>query len=216
VSGLASAKRPIGIYGGSFDPVHLGHLRTALEVSELLTLDRVHFLPSRLPPHREAPLADADMRLQMLEAAVADLDSFLVDQRELKRSGESYTIDTLVSLREELPDRSLVMIVGMDAFLGLPNWHRAAELLDHAHVVVAHRPGWLPPRTGLIGEWLATHQTDDPAALATGTGKILVHPVTALDISSTAIRDGIKAGSDPRFLVPESVRTILEQTRCYA
>lgn len=216
MSATSTATRPIGLYGGSFDPVHLGHLRTALEVSELLNLDRVHFLPSRLPPHREAPRAEADIRVRMLEAAVANVDGFHVDQRELQRAGESYTIDTLMSLREELPGRSLVLILGMDAFLGLPDWHRAGELIDYAHFIVAHRPGWQPPQTGVIGEWLAERLAPGPEALATGAGRFYVHPVTALDISSTAIRDGIKRGGDPRFLVPESVRTILEQSQCYA
>ena len=216
MSGAVNRTRPIGLYGGSFDPVHLGHLRTALEVSELLDLERVHFLPSRLPPHREAPLAGPDVRVQMLEAALAEVPSFHVDQRELARGGPSYTIDTLESLRRESAQRSLVLILGMDAFLGLPDWHRATEIMDHAHLMVAHRPGWEPPQTGIIGEWLAVRRVNAPAALSEGAGAIYVHPVTALDISSTAIRDLIGRGADPRLLVPQSVRRILEQTRCYS
>ena len=115
MSPAGDAQRPIGLYGGSFDPVHFGHLRTALEVSGLLNLDSVLFLPSRLPPHREAPRADADVRVQMLAAAIADVDEFSLDQRELQRDGPSYTIDTLASLRDEMPDRSFVLILGMDA-----------------------------------------------------------------------------------------------------
>jgi nicotinate-nucleotide adenylyltransferase len=88
--------------------------------------------------------------------------------------------------------------------------------MDHAHLMVAHRPGWEPPQTGIIGEWLAARRVNAPAALREGAGGIYVHPVTALDISSTAIRDLIGRGADPRFLVPESVRRILEQTRCYS
>lgn len=215
MSPAGDAQRPIGLYGGSFDPVHFGHLRTALEVSGLLNLDSVLFLPSRLPPHREAPRAGADVRVQMLAAAIADVDEFSLDQRELQRDGPSYTIDTLAALREEMPDRSFVLILGMDAFLGLPDWHQAAALPDYTHFMVAHRPGWEPPRTGTVGEWLAARQTLVPGELATGTGRIYVHAVTALDISSTDIRALIARGGDPRFLVPEAVRGIIKQTNCY-
>lgn len=210
-----ASSRSIGIYGGSFDPVHFGHLRTALEVCELLDLEAVRFLPSRLPPHREAPRAGPDLRVQMLEAAVAEVGRFSVDQRELQRTGPSYTIDTLISLHHELPGQSFVLILGMDAFLGLPDWHRAEELADYTHFMVAHRPGWQPPDTGVLGSWLATRQTRVPSDLATGAGRIYVHPVTALDISSTAIRERIAGGGDPRFLVPESVREVLTQSNCY-
>ncbi len=211
-----ATSRPIGLYGGSFDPVHLGHLRTALEVCELLDLEALRFLPSRLPPHRDEPRAAADLRVRMLEAAIADEKRFGVDRRELDRSGASYTIDTLESLHEELPGQSFVLILGMDAFLGLPDWHRAEELADYTHFMVAHRPGWQPPTTGLLGSWLAAREVTVPGELATGSGFIYVHPVTALDISSTAIRELIAAGSDPRYLVPEAVRDILNQSHCYA
>lgn len=211
-----AAGRPIGLYGGSFDPVHFGHLRTALEVCELLDLQAVRFMPSRLPPHREAPRAGSDLRVQMLEAAIAGMDRFSVDERELQRSGASYTIDTLVSLHQELPGHSFVLILGMDAFLGLPDWHRAAELADYTHFMVAHRPGWRPPTAGLLGSWLAARQTSAAGDLSTGAGRIYVHPVTALDISSSAIRKLMAGGGNPRFLVPESVRAILEQSHCYA
>lgn len=209
-------KRPIGLCGGSFDPVHFGHLRTALEVGGLLQLDSVRFVPSRLPPHREAPLASGNLRVQMLEAAIAGVDNFSVDQRELRREGASYTIDTLLSLHEEMPDRSFVLILGMDAFLGLPGWHRAEELFDYTHFVVAHRPGWEPPRTGALGDWLDARQVDAPGELSAGAGRIYVCPVTLLDISSTDIRAGVAGGGDPRYLVPESVRRIIVQKHCYS
>lgn len=211
-----AASGPVGLYGGSFDPVHLGHLRTALEACELLDLAGLRFLPSHLPPHREAPRAASNLRVQMLEAAISDVSLFSVDDRELRRGGASYTIDTLRALREELPGQSFVLILGMDAFLGLPDWHRSEELPDYTHFMVAHRPGWEPPTTGLLGDWLAARRTDEPGDLRVGAGRVYVHPVTALDISSTAIRELVAGGGDPRFLVPESVRAILEQTQCYA
>lgn len=216
MSSASDDRRPIGLYGGSFDPVHFGHLRTALEVSELLQLDSVRFLPSRLPPHREAPLADGNLRVKMLEAAITEVDNFSVDQRELRRNGASYTIDTLLSLHEEFPGRSFVLILGMDAFLGLPGWHRAEELADYTHFMVAHRPGWQPPHTGTIGDWLEERQASAPGELCGGAGRIYVHPVTPLDISSTDIRALIAGGGDPRYLVPESVRRIIVETHCYS
>jgi nicotinate-nucleotide adenylyltransferase len=216
VSAAAKAPAgPVGIYGGSFDPVHFGHLRTALELQHGLGLAGVLFIPSRRPPHRGAPRADADARVQMLQAALNGVPEFALDLRELQREGPSYTIDTLMSLREEAPERSLVLILGMDAFLGLLNWHRAAELPEYTHFIVAHRPGWQPPATGVLGEWLAARQTRTPDDLKAGAGRVFVHPVTALDISSTAIRNAVAAGGDPRFLVPEAVRVIIARTRCY-
>ena len=212
---MSNALGPIGVYGGSFDPVHFGHLRTALEASELLDLAAVKFVPSRLPPHRDAQHAAADLRVRMLQAALAGVADFTVDERELGRAAVSYTIDTLASLHDELPGQSLVLILGMDAFLGLPAWHRAEELSQYAHFMVAHRPGWEPPRSGVLGRWLAERRTAAPADLATGTGRIYVHPVTALDISSSGVRERVAAGGDPRFLVPDPVRAMILDTRCY-
>jgi nicotinate-nucleotide adenylyltransferase len=206
---------PVGIYGGSFDPVHFGHLRTALEVRRLLDLDSVRFIPARLPPHRPAPQAADRLRLRMLEAAVAGVEGFALDSRELERDGPSYTVDTLAALREEAPDRALILILGMDAFLGLPDWHRAGDLPAYAHFMIAHRPGWEPPTIGVLGEWLSARQTRDPRDLRSGAGRAYVHSVTGLDISSTAIRAEVARGGDPRFLVPDAVREILATSGCY-
>src|SRR5204863_186003 len=132
---------PIGIFGGTFDPIHYGHLRTAFELWQTLKLAEVRFMPSGNPPHRVRTLADAALRVQMVRVAVADQPAFIVDDREVRRAGASYTFDTLTELRRENPERSLCLLLGMDAFLGLPSWHRWRELFELAHVVVAHRPG---------------------------------------------------------------------------
>jgi nicotinate-nucleotide adenylyltransferase len=128
--------RAIGIFGGTFDPIHYGHLRTALELKGLLALDKVHIVPCANPPHRTAPMSDGSLRLRMVAAAVAGEPGFVADDRELERAGVSYTIDTLASFRAELPGRSLCLLLGMDAFLGLPQWHRWGELIELAHIVV--------------------------------------------------------------------------------
>jgi nicotinate-nucleotide adenylyltransferase len=209
--------RPIGIFGGTFDPIHYGHLRTALELEQTLGLGVVHFVPCATPPHRSAPLTDGWLRLKMVEAAIRGEPKFLADDRELRRPGLSYTIDTLASFRAELPDAPLCLLLGMDAFLGLPQWHRWRELFDVAHVVVAHRPGWQAPRDGTLGDLLKARGNASPAELgARPAGLLHVRPVTQLEISSTDLRDLLRAGRDPKFLVPDAVRQIILETECYA
>jgi len=209
--------RPIGIFGGTFDPIHLGHLRTAFELWQGLRLTEVHFVPANTPPGRDQPLADASLRLAMVKAAVADQPGFVVDDRELRRSGVSYSVDTLSELRSEHPGRSLCLLLGMDAFLGLPNWHRWRELFDLAHIVVAHRPGWKAPTKGPLGEVMVDRGTGAVRELhEKPAGRIYVQSVTQLEISSTELRQLINAGRDPRYLVPDEVRTIILDSGCYA
>jgi nicotinate-nucleotide adenylyltransferase len=209
--------QPIGLFGGAFDPIHYGHLRTAFELWQELRLTEVRFLPTGNPPHREPLYADADLRLRMVEAAIADQPSFVVDDREIRRTGVSYSVDTLTELRAEYPRRSLCLLLGMDAFLGLPNWHRWRELLGLAHIVVAHRPGWKAPTMGPLGEVMVDHGTGSIRDLhEQPAGRVYVHAVTQLEISSTDLRQLIVAGRDPRYLVPDAVRQIIYETRCYA
>ena len=208
---------PIGIYGGTFDPIHYGHLRTALELLKTLALTQVHFVPCANPPHRGVPMTDGALRLRMVAAAIRDEPGFVADDRELKRSGLSYTVDTLESFRAEYPTRSLCLLLGMDAFLDLPLWNRWRELLDLAHVVVAHRPGWKAPEIGTLGELLRQRKTANAADLQRApSGRVHVQAVTQLEISSTDLRASIRAGLDPRFLMPDSVRQIITETECYA
>jgi nicotinate-nucleotide adenylyltransferase len=210
--------RPIGIFGGTFDPIHYGHLRTALELKQRLDLAAVHFVPVASPPHRSAPLNDGRLRLRMVEAAIRGEPGFVADDRELQRPGLSYTVDTLTSFRGELgADRPLCLLLGMDAFLGLPQWHRWGDLLELAHVAVAHRPGWEVPRAGVLGDWLLTRRAPSARELATKpAGFVHVQPVTQLEISSTDLRDTLRAGRDPKYLVPDGVRQIILETECYA
>jgi len=208
--------RAIGMFGGTFDPIHYGHLRTAFEMLQALEFDEVRFVPCGDPPHRSNTFADARLRFRMVEAAIAGQAGFVSDDRELRRDGPSYSIDTLVGLREEFPDCSLGLIVGMDAFLGLPKWHRWAEILDLAHIVVAHRPGWKAPGIGPLGDWISKYGTHRVADLHKSThGSIHIHAVTQLEIASTEIRDLVAAGRDPRFLMPDAVSSIIEETEVY-
>ncbi len=209
--------QPIGLFGGTFDPIHYGHLRTAFELRQLLRLTEVRFLPTGNPPHREQTIANAELRLRMVRAAVAGEPAFTVDDREMRRSGVSYSVDTLAELRVEHPHRSLCLLLGMDAFLGLPHWHRWRELLALAHVVVAHRPGWKAPTHGPLGEVMVDHGTGSIRDLhEQPAGKVYIHAVTQLEISSTELRQLILAGRDPRYLVPDEVRRLLLDTQCYS
>ena len=199
--------RPIGVFGGTFDPVHYGHLRSAFEMLQALDFEEVRFIPCSDPPHRGVTYATAAQRYRLVEVAIAEQPGFVADDRELKRDGPSYTVDTLATLRAEFPDRSLGLIVGMDAFLGLPEWYRWDEILDTAHIVVAHRPGWKAPDIGALGDLISEHGTHRVRDLHAAThGRIHIHAVTQLEIASTEIRDLIAAGRDPRFLMPDAVR----------
>ena len=199
--------KPIGIFGGTFDPIHYGHLRSAFEMLQALDFDEVRFIPCSDPPHRGVTFATAAQRFRLVELAVAGQSGFSADDRELRRGGPSWTIDTLVDLREEFPGRSLGLIVGMDAFLGLPAWHRWEEILDNAHIVVAHRPGWKAPDIGVLGDLIAERGTHRVGDLHESThGRVHIHAVTQLEIASTEIRDLVAAGRDPRFLMPDAVR----------
>ena len=208
--------KPMGIFGGTFDPIHYGHLRTAFEMLQALRFDEVRFIPCGDPPHRGMTFADAELRFRMVDAAIQGQTGFISDDRELRRDGPSYSVDTLIGLREEFPDRSLGLIVGMDAFLGLHDWHRWDEILDFAHIVVAHRPGWRAPDIGPLGELISdygTHRVDDLHEAI--HGRIHIHAVTQLEIASTEIRALVAAGRDPRFLMPDAVRNVIEETSIY-
>jgi len=207
---------PMGVFGGTFDPIHYGHLRSAFEMLQALRFDEVRFIPCGDPPHRGATFADAELRFRMVDAAISGQDGFVSDDRELRREGLSYSIDTLIDLREEFPERSLGLIVGMDAFLGLPQWHRWDEILKFAHIVVAHRPGWKAPDIGPLGDLITEHGTHRVDDLHEAThGRIHIHAVTQLEIASTEIRDLVAAGRDPRFLMPDAVRDVIEETGIY-
>ena len=208
---------PIGLFGGTFDPIHYGHLRTAFELWQLLRLEQVRFLPTGNPPHREASLAPSELRLQMVRAAIAGQSAFVVDDREMRRSGVSYTVDTLLDLRAQYQDRSLCLLLGMDAFLGVPHWHRWREIFDLAHVVVAHRPGWKAPITGPLGEVMVDRGTGNIRELhESRAGRVFVHAVTQLEIASTDLRALIQGNRDLRYLVPDAVRELIVTSGCYA
>jgi len=207
----------IGILGGTFDPIHYGHLRTALDVQQALGLEQVRFIPLRDPPHRGRPQLAAGERLALLQAALTGQPGFLADDRELHREGPSYTLDTLRSLRRELgPSVSLCLLLGQDAFLGFPEWHRPREILDLAHLVVMRRPDAPPPQRPELEPLVAGRQVEDPARLRLAPGGLLYWVrVTQLEISATAIRELLARDLSPRFLLPDAVLERIRQRGLY-
>ncbi len=206
----------IGILGGTFDPIHFGHLRTALDMLQALRLSELRFLPCGTPPHRAPPIASGAQRLAMLRLAVADEPGLEIDTRELDRAGPSYMVDTLSSLREEVGVTPLVLIVGTDAFLGLPTWHRWLQLGELAHIVVAHRPGWVPEPAAELAAWMETRRVAEVSALhAAPAGRVLFQEVTQLDIAASRIRALIAAGHSARFLAPASVLGYIRTEHLY-
>ena len=209
--------RLIGIFGGTFDPIHYGHLRMAVYRWHALDLAEVRFIPASDPPHRGQTFAPAALRMDMVRAATAHEPGFTVDDRELNRDVLSYAGLIRDSLRKEHDDTPMGLIVGMDAFLGLTSWHRWEAILNLAHIIVAHRPGWKTPDTGVLGELIATHGTHRVEDLHDARhGRIHIHAVTQLEIASTEIRALVAAGRDPRFLMPDPVRDIIANSGCYA
>lgn len=214
---MSGRNRCIGIFGGMFDPIHYGHLRTALELLHQLALAEVRFVPCRNPPHRDAPLMSAELRLQMVSAAVQSEPLFKLDPREIRREGFSYTVDTLAELRAENPETPLSLLMGMDTFLGMPTWHDWSRIFDLAHVAVARRPGWQAPTEGVLAKLLADRGTESPLEVHESLcGKIHIATVTQLEISSTELRNSIAAGVDPMYLVPQGVRALILETETYA
>ncbi len=194
--------RPLAIFGGTFDPIHLGHLCVAWEASELLDAE-VLLMPSGTPPHRPPPMASAPQRLAMLQVALRDQTRLILDARELSRSGPSYTVDTLAELRAEHGDRPLVLLLGADAFAGVPSWHDWRRLFELAHVGVLSRPGAQAPLRDVLQQATADRWLDDPAALQSApAGRVIALPVTPLEISATRIRELLAAGREPRYQLP--------------
>ncbi len=203
----------IGIFGGTFDPVHNGHLRTALDVFEALSLDELRFIPLGRAVHREQPLTSPEKRLALLRSAIEAQPGFVVDERELRRNSPSYTLHTLESLRADLgAETPLCLLLGRDAFNAFHTWHQPETILQLAHLVVMDRPGHDVPEQGPLEELVQGRVTTEIVDLnGEPGGRILFQPVTRLDISSSDIRARLAAGRSIRWLVPESVRMILQQ-----
>jgi len=208
---------PIGILGGTFDPIHNGHLRLAVEAQEQCGLSAVHFIPSGTPPHRNTPRASAADRLHMVQLAVHNNPAFLADQRESYRTDACYTADTLAALREELGmQQPLCLLLGSDAFALLHTWHTWQRLFELAHIVVMQRPGqplgnaMANADPALLREY-TTRLAPSPQLLhESPCGHIAVLNIPALEISATDIRRRCAEGKNIHALVPDSVASFIQ------
>jgi nicotinate-nucleotide adenylyltransferase len=202
--------------GGTFDPIHIGHLRSALELRERLGFEQVRLVPCHRPPHRSEPGASAPQRLRMLELALAGDSALCADARELRRPGPSYTFDTLGELRAELGAQcSLSLIMGADAFAGLDTWHRWRELPQLAHIVVMARPDCPLPARGPVAELLQALRAESAVLHEKTCGAIVPVALTPLPISATAIRALLREGKSPRYLLPDAVLSFIGENALY-
>lgn len=208
---------PIGILGGTFDPIHNGHLRLAVEALEQCGLSEVHFIPSGTPPHREPPHASATDRLHMVQLAVHNNPAFLADQRETYRSDACYTVDTLTELRSELGSQQpLCLLLGSDAFLQLHTWRRWKDLFALAHIVVMQRPGqpvgntMVKAEPELLREYTFRLAPSPKALHESPAGHILVLNIPALEISATDIRQRCVDGKNIHYLLPDAVAHFIQ------
>ncbi|MES2579979.1 MAG: nicotinate-nucleotide adenylyltransferase [Pseudomonadota bacterium] len=211
-----------GVLGGTFNPIHFGHLRLAQELTDALNLSEVRFIPAANPPHKDAPDVSAVQRAEMVKLAIADNPSFKLDERELHRAGASYTIDTLISLRSEIgADSALCLIMGSDAFTQLNTWHRWQEILDYCHIILVQRPLITatnqPPLANELTLLLQNHYTENVSDLTMqNAGLIHMQTITALSISSTSIRASFKLKQIPRYLMPQTVIDYIATNQLYA
>ena len=208
--------KTIAIFGGTFDPIHLGHLQSALELKQRLQLDELRMLPCHLPPHRGSPGCSSRQRLEMVRLACADT-GLSVDDRELRRSGTSFSVDTLEELRAELGDAvSIIWVMGADAFNGLDTWHRWRDVLQLAHIVVIARPGETLPADGPVAELLQCRRTDDPERLrGAPCGCILPLSLSPYAIAATDIRASLKKGEAVDHVLPGGVVNYINTHHLY-
>lgn len=209
-------RKKIGIFGGTFDPIHIGHLRMALELKQQLNLDEMRLLPCHQPPHRSTPQVSSEQRAEMLRIALQDCPELQLDKRELQRDKPSYTYDTLLELRAECgSDVSLVLCMGEDAFAGIGNWYCWQELIRLAHIVVIARPGWSIPDSGDARDLLNKHVREVKSLDEQPAGSIVLQSPRLLPISATEIRQQISAGKSAQFLVSDAVWNYIKTNHLY-
>jgi len=212
-TGDRPAAGPIGIFGGTFDPIHYGHLRAAEDAREQLDLAEVCLIPAGRPALREAPVASAAQRFAMVELAIRGMPGFFADDRELRGPDTSYTVTTLESLRAERPHQPLCLLIGMDQFLAFERWHRWQEIPSLAHLVVLSRPGTPSPA---LPAWAEARRTDAVRVLhETPAGRLAFLPVRPQDISATRIRAAVARGESVSGLLPDAVLDYIRTNHLY-
>lgn len=219
----ANKRKTLGLFGGTFDPIHSAHLQMARELQQRLQLDEMRLLPCHIPPHRQAPGVSSEQRVKMVRLAIeetnkksSDVKTLSIDTRELNRDRPSYTIDTLRGLREELgQSQSICLCMGMDSLASLDKWHCWQSLLDYCHIVVAARPGYEIPETGDLANWIKENSATPEQLHSSSRGVLVIEECSLLAISATEIRMRVQEGKDIRHLLPESVERYIELEALY-
>ena len=207
----------VAIFGGTFDPVHNGHLRIAIELAELLEVDSLRMIPCALPPHRDTPSVTPEQRLELLKLGIGDHSALVADDIELRRDGPSYTIETVRAIRQQIGDETpLFLCLGVDVLASLDSWHQWQQLTHYCHLIVSSRPGYQLPEKGALAEWIDERLCEDLNRLKqSSAGRLHLCDLTMLAISSTAIRKKISAGEKIDYLTPAAVVNSIQQQNLY-
>lgn len=207
---------PIALFGGTFDPIHYGHLRCADEARQKLGLKYIYLLPAGNPPHREPPQATVEQRLKMLQLAVQEFPRLLIDDRETRRNGPSYMVDTVQELRTGVKDRPLLLLIGQDAANQFHSWYHWQQIFELSHIVVLTRPGSLAQYAPELAKQMQARSTFDVNDLLTScAGSVLQLEVESIDISSTDIKNSITSGAAVNSMLPAAISEYIEQNRLY-
>lgn len=207
----------VALFGGTFNPVHFGHLRIATELAEQLQVESIRMMPCAFPPHRDKPEVDGQQRLEMLQLAIDPQTVLQADDIELQRSAPSYTVDTVRLMRDKVGTQTpLFLCIGMDALNGLDRWHEWQRIQDYCHIVVSSRPGFSVPQSGPLAKWIDQRRCKDLAELKQSAhGNFYFCELTMLAISSTSIRKKVSNGENIGFLTPDSVVDYIRQQHLY-
>ncbi|MDH5518341.1 MAG: nicotinate-nucleotide adenylyltransferase [Gammaproteobacteria bacterium] len=197
----------LGVFGGTFDPLHIGHLRTVLDVQQALALQQIRMLPNYIPAHRQKPVLEAQQRYFLLQKALKETPGLVADDREIRRQGISYMVDTLADLKQQFPQKHLCLIVGGDAYRDFCKWHQWQDILQLAHLLVMKRAGLANQQNKELQQRVTT---DKNRLLSVAAGNIVFLDVCQLEISSTRIREMIRQKQSVQFLVPEIIRSDLQ------
>ncbi|WP_372882337.1 nicotinate-nucleotide adenylyltransferase [Psychromonas sp.] len=209
-------QQAIGFLGGTFDPIHFGHLRPALEISEAISLKQLFIMPNHIAPHKSKSHGSAKQRCKMVELAISSQSRMAIDKRELQRHQPSYTIDTLKELKAEYPDTPICFIMGMDSLTNFDSWYEWQNILSYCHLVISHRPGWQCKFNKKVETLVKQHQTTDQHDLHNlQCGKIYFQTTSQLAISSTEIRELLKHNISIDFLTPEAVIDYIKEHHLY-
>ncbi len=207
----------VALFGGTFNPIHFGHINLANHLADYLQVESVRMIPCAIPPHRETPNVSAEQRLAMLQLAIEGNPNLITDDLELKRSGASFSVDTVGYIRQEIGAQTpLFFCLGMDSLITIDSWHRWTDLLDSCHIVVCPRPNYTLPINGVVADWIKQHLCDDITQMKKQShGYIHLCKIPLLDISSTAIRDSIKCGKNIDQMTALSVVNYIKQHSLY-